>query len=163
MLKQLLPAFVCSLVLLTIAGCGGVTRPETIKVTGSVTYKGQPVADAEVNFWGANAPRAASGVTDAEGKFTLSMFESGDGCLAGENVITIVKLDPSSVKPVVSPEAMMNDPAAMAKMSGQDMANANGPVGPKSLVPEKYTKRNLTPLKETVSDENNSFPFTLTD
>lgn len=162
MIKHFFASVACGLALIGMVGCGGVSRPETVEVTGSVMYKGKPVEGAEVNFWGATAPRAATGVTDAEGKFTLSMFETGDGCMPGENVITIIKVDPGSVIPATSPEAMMNDPSAMARMA-QDMSKGGASLGPKSLIPDKYSKRNTTPLKETISADNNSFPFNLTD
>ncbi len=59
-----LPVFV---VVIFLPGCG---RPSMAQVTGRVTCRGQPVADALVMFSPAAGPAAAA-VTDADGRFTL--------------------------------------------------------------------------------------------
>lgn len=161
-LKQLGPcvlALICGMTL----GCGdSASRPATIAVSGSVMYQGKPVEGAEVVFWGKNAPKDASGVTDKDGKFTLSMFEPNDGCLPGENVVIVTKKDSSkSAAPAVTPEQMLSDPTALAKAGSQQSSSKE--AGPKMLIPEKYSSKSTTPLKADVSASNNSFPFTLTD
>ena len=148
------------LFLSAIVGCGGgVDRPKTIPVTGTVMYNGVPIAGAEVSFWNDAAPRAASGVTDPEGKFSLSMFSPNDGAIPGDNVITVTKIEGGEVIPSASPEEMLNNPSAMA--SGYQTKMDDG--GPKSAVPAKYAKKNTSPLKENVSEENNQFVLQLAD
>ena len=77
------------LVLVGVVGCGGEpgTAP-TVKVTGTVTYNGEPVEGASVAFIPENG-RPASGTTDPSGKFTLSTFESGDGAVPGKHTVAI--------------------------------------------------------------------------
>jgi len=143
-------------------GCGGgAALPETIPVTGAVMYKGKPIEGAEVAFWGQGAPRAATGITDAEGKFSLSMFDINDGCLAGENVVTITKVDGAKAASGPTPDQMLQDPMALAKASAAQAASKDS--GPKSAIPEKYADRKLTPLKENVSASNNKIVFNLAD
>ena len=77
------------LLLASVAGCGP-SRPATTRVSGLVTFKGAPVAEADVNFIPADG-RPASGRTDAEGRFSLSTFVPGDGVLPGEHVVTVSK------------------------------------------------------------------------
>jgi len=145
-----------------LVGCGGgAALPETIPVTGTVMYKGKPVEGAEVQFWGTGAPRAASGITDAEGKFSLSMFDINDGCLAGENVVTISKVDGAVAASGPTPEQMLPDPMALAKAAATQAASKDS--GPKSAIPEKYADRKLTPLKENISASNNKIVFNLAD
>lgn len=145
-----------------LVGCGGgAALPETIPVTGAVMYKGKPVEGAEVQFWGTGAPRAASGITDAEGKFSLSMFDINDGCLAGENVVTISKVDGDKAASGPTPEQMLQDPMALAKAAATRAASKDS--GPKSAIPEKYADRKLTPLKENISASNNKIVFNLAD
>jgi hypothetical protein len=145
-----------------LVGCGGgAALPETIPVTGAVMYKGKPVEGAEVQFWGTGAPRAASGITDAEGKFSLSMFDINDGCLAGENVVTISKVDGAKAASGPTPEQMLQDPMALAKAAATQAASKDS--GPKSAIPEKYADRKLTPLKENISASNNKIVFNLAD
>ena len=148
------------LALVTVVGCGGgVERPKTIPVTGTVMYNGKAIAGAEVSFWSETAPRAASGITDAEGKFSLSMFEPHDGAIPGDNIITVAKVSGGEVTSKVSPEQMLNDPSAMA----QGYQQTKGGEGPKSEVPEKYGKKSTSPLKENVSDSNHEFVLQLAD
>jgi hypothetical protein len=149
-------------------GCGGGSgHPELVPVTGTVMYNNSPVAGAEVSFFAAGAPRAASDTTDAEGKFSLSMFDPGDGTMAGENIITVSKIEggPTAVV-TATPSSAPPDPTALASMAQQRMAKGGGATvatGPKSLVPEKYSKRETTPLKETISATNNKIPIKLVD
>jgi hypothetical protein len=58
------------LVFVFVAFSLGCDRPRMAQVTGRVTCRGQPVADAFVLFSPAAGP-AAGAVTDADGRFTL--------------------------------------------------------------------------------------------
>ncbi|MEA1951349.1 MAG: hypothetical protein U9N87_08190 [Planctomycetota bacterium] len=84
-----------------ISGCGN-QRPTPIKVTGTVTYRGQPVQHANVNFIPKNV-RAASGKTDAQGRFELMTYEPGDGAIAGEHSVVIAKFSPKPAADTASP------------------------------------------------------------
>ncbi|MFH1918977.1 MAG: carboxypeptidase-like regulatory domain-containing protein [Planctomycetota bacterium] len=78
------------LVLVGVVGCGKPGTAPTVKVSGTVTYNGEPVQGASVAFIPENG-RPASGTTDASGKFTLSTFESGDGAVLGKHTVTIAE------------------------------------------------------------------------
>jgi len=92
------PSWVLVLLLLaSVAGCGPA-RPATTRVSGLVSFKGAPVAEAYVNFIPADG-RPASGRTDAEGRFSLSTFVPGDGVLPGEHVVTVSKQVASKSNP----------------------------------------------------------------
>jgi hypothetical protein len=89
------------LVALVIApsGCGSAEKKgwtSTVLVKGKVSYKGQPVADAQVTFHpidkggGATVP-GAFGRTDAQGRFVLRTFGDSDGAAAGEFVVLVTK------------------------------------------------------------------------
>ncbi|MCG6157359.1 carboxypeptidase-like regulatory domain-containing protein [Rubinisphaera margarita] len=79
----------CLATLLFTAGCGD-SRPSTVPVTGLVTLDGTPVADASVTFY-PDSGRPATGRTDAEGIYTLTTFETGDGAVPGEHRVSISK------------------------------------------------------------------------
>ena len=73
-----------------VVGCGGSGTPPTVKVTGTVTYNGNPLEGVNVGFIpDGEGGRPASGTTDASGKFTLSTFESGDGAVVGKHLVAI--------------------------------------------------------------------------
>jgi 5-hydroxyisourate hydrolase-like protein (transthyretin family) len=68
-------------------------RKETFKITGEVYVDGQPanflavraVATAGIDK---SAPTYSAAFTNAEGKFTLSTYEEGDGIPAGQYSLT---------------------------------------------------------------------------
>ena len=80
------------LLILLASGCGP-SRPPTVKVTGTVIYRGSPVSAADVNFIPADG-RPASGRTNEQGRFTLTTFMPGDGVLPGEHIVMIGKQEP---------------------------------------------------------------------
>ncbi len=62
----------CALALLTatLSGCGGGEKPKTT-VKGKVTYKGEAVADANVQMQTATTGAAAAAKTDAAGSYSI--------------------------------------------------------------------------------------------
>lgn len=80
-----------------LAGCSsGGSRPATAPVSGTVTLNGQPLEGATVVFMGEGASQAASGKTDASGKYQLTTFEPNDGAVIGNHQVTITKSDASA-------------------------------------------------------------------
>jgi hypothetical protein len=71
-----------------IVGCGRSGTAPTVTVAGTVTYKGEPVSDANVACT-PKSGRPALGKTDAQGKFALSTFSPNDGAVEGEHTVTI--------------------------------------------------------------------------
>lgn len=125
--------------LIPVAGCSGSSRPDTAPVTGLVTYKGEPVAEAQVSFIPAQG-RPASGATGADGRFELSTFEAGDGALLGDHTVTVMKMAPA--------------PGEEDDMYAEQL----------SLIPEKYANLQTSPLKATVTATGpNEFEFDLTE
>lgn len=161
MVLKVLGLAVVAVSLLT-TGCGGgggPGRPDLTPVSGTVLYNGKPIAGATVTFWHEKAPRPASGITDAEGKYSLMMFEPGDGAMDGENTITVSKAGAKAAT-TMSPAEMAKDGALnMAKMSQQSLTEA--PVKPE--IPEKYASKSTSTLKENVSTSNNVIPLQLAD
>lgn len=155
---------VSMLMLLPVLGCGGgggTAPPATIPVSGTVMYKGAPVEGATVTFYHDKAPRGASGVTDKEGKYSLTMFEPNDGAVAGENIITVTKGSAPAAAPVSSggPPSPEDLAKKMAEMkSGDSRKKKDG-----GELPAKYATQATTPLKETVSEQNNKIPLQLAD
>lgn len=129
----------CAMGLLLASGCGGESHPPTGRVTGAVTYRGQPVEGAQVTFF-AQQGRPGSGVTDAQGKFVLSTFGSNDGAVPGEHVVVISKKESAP-------------------------ASAKNPYAPgRELLPKRYGDRGDSPLKATVAaGKANEFTFELKD
>ena len=146
----------CLVVGLLLTGCNsGEGRVQTHKVKGKVTYNGSPVASATVTF----APQekgtpTAMGITDAQGMYTLTTYDSGDGAGAGLYKVLVYKMDQAAAS---TPSAPAHDP------TGAGPSGAPSHSGPKggqkkaggSLLPEKYMKADTTTLtKNVVGGEN---------
>jgi hypothetical protein len=73
------------------AGCGGGSTdvPEVAPVGGTVTVKGQPRGDLNVIFHPEGGGRPAMGMTDADGRFTLTTYNTGDGAAVGTHHVAI--------------------------------------------------------------------------
>lgn len=79
-----------------IAGCSrqfedkwSRSRPPVFKAAGNVTWNGEPAAGAVVTLHSKSHNLAASGKTDAAGKFVLTTWRHGDGAVAGDHSVTI--------------------------------------------------------------------------
>ena len=119
---------------LFVAGC---TQSETVPVTGTVRLHGKPADKAEVMF-NPKQGRLATGVTDAEGRFTLSTATAGDGAMPGEYVITLAEYYPPEKPPALPP---------------------GGGLLP-SRFPSKYADPSQSPLTATVErGKENDFQF----
>src|SRR6266481_2084761 len=90
MLRKLcaLPRLFLCAVILTTAGCGGLSKP--IKVKGIVTLDGKPLPGATVTFTPLAEGHVASGRTDQDGSFRLTTFQTDDGALAGSYKVVVV-------------------------------------------------------------------------
>lgn len=138
-------------------------------VTGTVTYKGQPLGEATVSFQPVSSEgEPASGLTDASGNFTLTSAganDGGRGALPGDYVVSVKKY-----------EAAPPDPDEAAYNKGeidynelQSRISAKGPQGQKvtaskSLLPTKYESPSSSGLTATVkAGKNEPFKFDLVD
>jgi hypothetical protein len=137
--------YCCATLILTAIGCGsGTPLPETVPVTGVVSYQGNPVEGAQVVLNNTDPKgRPASGMTDVQGRFSLETYvdaaNKAKGAMPGMYKGTITKVEQSTM----SSEEMM-------KAAGQ-----NKPVGAKQLLPEKYGNLSKTDLNIEIKKGNN--------
>ncbi len=73
-------------------GCGD-GRPQRVPVSGRVLIDGEPVVHGNIRVFPENA-RAASGQLGADGRFELTTYDKGDGCVLGTHVVTVNALEP---------------------------------------------------------------------
>lgn len=149
-----------SIGLFLLVGCGpgGKARPAVYPVSGKVTFKGQPVADAEITYQNPDSPRVAYGHTDAEGEYQLSTFGTNDGAVEGEHVVTIAKVQKNA-----------SAPAMDASQPGEDYdkmmtAAAEGTMEIEHQLPAKYANPETSGLKrKVIPGDVNTFDFDLTE
>jgi hypothetical protein len=135
--------------ILLLAGCGGPSRPETVPISGRVTYGGQPVVSGQIVFYPEpiGSGRQAIGAIGPDGRYTLTTFDSGDGAVLGRHRVTI-----KSVRVSAGPPSAQE--AAEQMRQGRDL-------GVEWLVPKKYSRPNTTPLTAEVKRGKNTIDFDL--
>jgi hypothetical protein len=73
--------------LVALAGCH---RSDLVNATGQLTYKGKPIPKTYVVFHPAEeGKRASQGLTDDEGRFTLTHSREETGVLLGKHTVTL--------------------------------------------------------------------------
>jgi hypothetical protein len=133
---KFLGAFVFNLIAAVVTGCGGAG---TVPAGGTITYKGQPVANAKVVFTPEAGGVIATGQTDAQGKFSLGVEKPGDGAAPGDYRV--------SLTPIEAPRA-----------EGDYSASPPPPF------PVEYTNSSGSSLKATVkAGDKNDFALELKD
>jgi len=135
------------------AGCGGSGGPKLYAVKGTVTYKGQPLEGASVNFLpAATGAQQAVGTTDAKGQYTLNT-QGRPGAVLGEHQVTITKFAAGSGPAAPKPEDMIK-----MQMKGRVPP-------PKAEIPPKYGMTTTSGFKFTVTTDasKNVFDLPLTD
>lgn len=153
-MKRSLSGVLFLMMAVALAGCGA-DGPTFAPATGTVTYKGEPVADASVIFQPEDGP-VATGTTDAQGKFTL-MSKENEGAAIGPGLFTVVKVEKTAEVMEVKPG---DETAAMMQVNEKDR-----PKPPKSLIPQKYNNPASSDLKFTIDADgaNNDFKLDLKD
>ncbi len=157
-LRKLSPRLCLALLLgcVGLSGCTGEdsARPKTVPVSGSVKLKGVPAPNVAVTFFAAGkSPRNPTGTTDSQGNFKLTSFDTDDGAVAGDYVVTLALTKSTAGK---KPE----------EMTAQDMIKLGpgGGIKTENTIPEKYADPKSSELKRSVvAGDKNVFNFDLTD
>lgn len=85
-----------SAISLAVTGCGESAKPweVVVPVKGTVTYRGKPVAGAQISLYPANAEFPSSVIPSAtsvqNGEFSVGTYGTDDGAPAGEYRVAIV-------------------------------------------------------------------------
>lgn len=88
-MNRLLASWLFCTIAALVAGCSSSPQFETAQAAGRVTLDGKPVTQGSVVF---TPPQGwpARGELDAEGRFTLSTYETGDGAILGQHEIVVI-------------------------------------------------------------------------
>lgn len=119
-----------------LTGCGD-SGPDMAPVTGVVTLDGAPVENAAVMFVPEAGGRPATGLTDAEGKFSLETLKPGDGALVGKHKVTVTGVKVTGIQ---------------ATEDGLSGAVNPGEVREQWFVPQKYSTPDSSGLTQEVAD-----------
>ena len=130
------------------SGCEAKKRPRLARVTGKVLYNGEPLANATVVFQLADgsAPRRSEGVTEEDGTFSLTTYNTDDGAIIGSNIVTVTKQGGGSGQRV---------------MSAADLADMHGAPPAEDQLPQKFADPKTSGLKYEVESGTNEFEIPL--
>ncbi|WP_437192345.1 hypothetical protein [Planctomicrobium sp. SH527] len=123
-------ACLASLTLVMAQGCfggNGDTRESTVSASGTLSYQGKPLEFHQVYF-STEGHRPATGISDADGKFSLGTNQQGDGAAPGSHKVFLVYVGP----PSTNPEAGITD--------------FTPPPPPKVKIPQKYHRAETSGL-----------------
>ena len=132
-----------------LGGCGGASdAPALGRVTGTVTYLGQPLANATVVFLPERpGVRSASGITDQNGRFELMSDIPGDGAVLGKHRVTITARAPD--QPLTAEQQLALQSTGIS------------PPPAKALIPEKFFRFDTSGLTAEVKSGANTSNFDL--
>jgi hypothetical protein len=130
-------------------GCGG-DKKKLAKVSGKVTLDGKALDGASVVFNPVDGGRPATGVTGADGHFTLTTYTSGDGAQLGEHKVTITKTTTPSIAAPIQPGDAQGLTNAMKEYESKRKELAKTK---QTVIPESYGDPQKTPLKAVVPAE----------
>lgn len=134
---------------MVLIGCGSdPDKPKLGKISGVVTYKGQPVESGRVVFTptgGGGTGQSASGMIGPDGSYTLTTFDEGDGAILGEHVVTVDVTEKDAVSPQPKPDGTIDY------------------TMPKKLGPKKYTSVDTSPARCTVAEGSATFDIKMED
>jgi len=138
-----------------LAGTGCGSKPMGIK--GKVMLDGAPLSGASVEFVPEDGGHSAVGITDNEGKFSLTTYKPGDGALRGEYRVVVKKTPQGALSKPDTAEAMKKV-MLESMMANQNRALQNNAKG---SVPSDYGEFEKTPLRQTVPDPKGAYDLEL--
>lgn len=143
---------------IVVAGCGD-GGPKLVPAGGTVKYKGKPIAGATVSLLYEDG-NMASGVTNEEGKFTLTTG-GRPGAPMGKAKVSVAKVQTTDVGGKSPAELTPRDMASMFAKSKEAMKTAAAEK--KDELPAKYSNPDTSGLVADVQAKDNDFLFELQD
>src|SRR5262245_45409847 len=146
--------FITAVGLSLVVGCGDDTGlDKRYPVSGTVKYKGQPVAKGQISFIATDKvkQRDANGFIQ-DGYYSLTTATPGDGALPGEYMVTIVSKE-------VKDPSVVTDTVKKFGGGGRQYEIVKAAAKAANLVPGKYQLTETSGLKQTVKEQSNTIDF----
>ena len=142
--------------LLIAAGCGddsGIAK--RYPVSGTVTYKNEPLAKGRIDFIPEDPNGRAAGGDIENGSYRLTTVNPGDGAIPGDYKVTVTALEID-----LSAGA---ETAGAGQQFRQSKEFVKVAKAAKKLVPEKYMRVDTSGLTAKVEAKTNRIDFNLED
>jgi hypothetical protein len=149
--------------LLCVAGCSDDGVGKRYPVSGTVKYKGEPVAKARISLYPKGGGRGAYGEVENGTFSSMTTQQTGDGAMPGVYKVTVDtrQIDDAKVK---------SDAAEVAKKHGMDgmgqvpqELSAKSLKNAKSTIPGKYQIPDTSDIEVTVKEQSNDLKIELKD
>jgi len=128
---------------LIVSGCSSDNRTETARVSGMVTYNGEPLRIGSLLFVPVGGGPSAQGNIDADGSFTMGTYELKDGAILGQHKVMITAIT-----------------APGGSGLPEDVIGGDG--APVSVIPDKFGDLEKSGLVIDVKSGKNNMDFVLT-
>ena len=129
-MRRLVVSSAAALLGLFSGGCGDPLPrahiEKVVPVSGTLTFQGKPLEFFQVTFLPTDGRRAAIGVTDAAGKFTMGTNKADDGAPPGTSKVAIVWVGPPAAE-AAGQEEIIDDPSKLPKPAVQIPAKYGNP------------------------------------
>jgi hypothetical protein len=137
---------------LSLGGCShDANMPKLGKVHGTVTYKKKPVDGGHIVFTpaqgkGSDSGQGATGEINSDGTYELTTFNTGDGAVLGQHIVTVVVREKGN-EALRRPDSNSHIKYELSK----------------NLTPTKYATPDKSPLRCTVVEGGMQFDIELKD
>jgi hypothetical protein len=162
-LRPLLVAAIAAPLAIAAPACGDSSGLTTrYRVSGKVTYKGEPVKKAVINFVPVSGDgRGAAGQVE-EGSYALTTQEPGDGAFPGKYKVTVDNREPDEAKMKSQAEALARKTGMRPGVIPQEF-RAAAMKNAKGTLPGKYQLAATSDLEVEVKPESNTLNIELKD
>tara|TARA_R110002111_G_scaffold153375_1_gene220083 strand:- start:11041 stop:11520 length:480 start_codon:yes stop_codon:yes gene_type:complete len=153
-----------------IAGCSSAAEdlPETVPVTGTVLYNGEPLKQASIIFSNpAEKPGSATAnaTTDDMGHFELKSYFGARteraGVIPGTYTVTVLKMVPPGKMTEEEYHTKVTE-ADQIVSAGGVLTQEQTPPELKQMIPRQYSDASVSKLQaKVVPDQENQFQFDL--
>jgi hypothetical protein len=138
---------------IVLVGCSKPSRPPTYPVTGTVTSQGRPLAGAVITFVPTGEDgEAASAITDSEGKYALTTWESEDGARPGEYRVKVSKQELQTVD-----ASKMVQNLSIEEEQKIYVEKTKPAPPPKRLIPARFENDETSGLTHKVEEKPTTF------
>jgi hypothetical protein len=147
---------------LLMPGCSDDGLGTRYSVSGAVTYKGEPVKKATINFVPTKPDgRGASGTVE-NGSYTLMTLNPGDGALPGTYKVTVDdrRIDTEQVK--AQSDAQAKKRGVTYNVIPQEL-QIKASKAAKGSLPGKYQIPDTSNIEKEVKAQSNTIDIELTD
>lgn len=139
------------LALVFLSGCG-TSGPALHPVSGTLTLDGQPLAAVTVNFFPVDQTQPSSaGLTDAQGRFTVTAQNGEAGAVAGKHKVVLSGGATSGDAAGSTPAYMQGGSATPTRGGGSPTM----PSAPQAPYPTEYASADTTPKEVEVTSGSN--------